>query len=174
MAKVELLAPIIFKWEGGFVDDPVDHGGATNMGVTIGTWRKVGYDKDGDGDIDADDIRLLTRMDASIVLKRFYWDRWKADKIRNQSIANILVDWVWCSGKWGIVLPQRLLNIKDDGIVGPKTLVMINGMNQRALFEDLVCERKSFLDRLIERDPSQERFRKGWLNRLNDFTFSEI
>ncbi len=64
MADVKILAPFILKWEGGFVDDPVDRGGATNKGVTIATWRQVGYDKDGDGDIDVDDLRLLTQDDA--------------------------------------------------------------------------------------------------------------
>ena len=123
MAKVELLAPKILQWEGGFVNDPSDHGGATNMGVTIATWKQVGYDKDGDGDIDTDDIRLLTRADATIVLKKYYWDRWKADQIFNQSVADILVDWVWCSGKWGVVIPQRLLRVNNDGCVGPETTI---------------------------------------------------
>jgi len=126
MADVNLLAPKIFKWEGGFVNDPLDLGGATNMGVTLATWRQVGYDKDGDGDIDVDDIRKLTREDATVVLKKFYWDRWKADLIRNQSVAEILVDWVWASGKWGIVIPQRLLNVGDDGIVGNQTIEAVN------------------------------------------------
>ena len=111
MAKIELLAPIIFKWEGGFVNDPVDHGGATNLGVTLATWRSMGYDKDGDGDIDVDDIRLLTKDDAMFVLRYFAWDRWRADEINNQSIANILVDWVYMSGRWGIKIPQRLLGV---------------------------------------------------------------
>ena len=35
MADVNKLAPFILKWEGGFVNDPDDLGGATNMGVTI-------------------------------------------------------------------------------------------------------------------------------------------
>lgn len=49
MADVNKLAPFILKWEGGFVNDPDDLGGATNMGVTIGTYeaycRKKGYPK---------------------------------------------------------------------------------------------------------------------------------
>lgn len=41
MADVRKLAPFILKWEGGFVNDPDDLGGATNMGVTIGTWNRA-------------------------------------------------------------------------------------------------------------------------------------
>ncbi|MCX6244299.1 MAG: peptidoglycan domain protein [Bacteroidetes bacterium] len=173
MADVNLLAPKIFKWEGGFVNDPVDMGGATNMGVTLATWRQVGYDKDGDGDIDVDDIRLLTRADATIVLKKFYWDRWKADQIKNQSVANILVDWVWGSGKWGIVIPQRILNLDDDGNVGPITIKAVNSANQKEFHGKILEARKKFIDDLIASKPSQERFRKGWLNRMNDYTFAE-
>lgn len=39
MADVKELAPFILKWEGGFVNDPDDLGGATNMGVTISTYE---------------------------------------------------------------------------------------------------------------------------------------
>ena len=172
MANVNLLAPRIFKWEGGFVNDPTDRGGATNMGVTIATWRQVGYDKDGDGDIDTDDIRLLTRADATIVLKKFYWDRWKADLIQNQSVADILVDWVWASGKWGIVLPQRILKVGDDGFVGTRTIDALNAANQLAFHQSVVDARRKFISDLILRDPTQEKYRRGWLNRLADYRFS--
>jgi hypothetical protein len=36
----------------------------------------------------------------------------------------------------------------------------------------VVDARKKFIDDIIQRDPTQERFRKGWLNRLMDFQFS--
>lgn len=173
MAKVELLLPKILKWEGGYVNDPVDRGGATNKGVTLATWRQVGYDKDGDGDIDHNDIRLLTDADAAMVLKKFYWDRWRADEIVNQSVADILVDWVWASGKWGIKIPQRILKVADDGVVGPVTIRTLNAVDQFDFFHDVYDARRWFIHSIVKQNPSQERFLRGWINRLMDFKFAE-
>lgn len=186
MANVDSLLPYILKFEGGFVNDPADAGGATNKGVTIATWRQVGYDKDGDGDIDVADLKLLTNADVrNRVLKPAFWDRWKADRIKSQGVSNILVDWVWGSGKHGIVIPQRLLGVVPDGIVGEKTLAAVNATDPRQLFDAIFEARKKFLhditnqsiaryERKIGRKATEaelkkhtnKRFIKGWLNRL--------
>ena len=171
MARVELFAPKILAFEGGFVNDPTDRGGATNMGVTLSAWKKVGYDKDGDGDIDADDVLQLSKQDAIDVLKRNYWNRWKADQIQNQSIAEILVDWIWGSGKWGIIIPQRMLKVPEDGIVGPGTLYAVNSANQRGLHEAIFRARETFILDLVKNHPKQKKFLNGWMNRLNQFKF---
>lgn len=172
MANIDKLAPFILRWEGGFVNDHVDKGGATNMGVTIGTWRSVGYDKDGDGDIDVDDLHLLDKEDViERVLRPHYWNRWRADEILNQSVANILVDWVWASGTHGIKRPQRILGVTPDGIVGPKTLAAVNSMDPMELHFRIKNDRIKFIDEICQRDPSQERFRKGWLNRINALVY---
>jgi len=173
MANIELLAPIILKWEGGFVNDPADAGGATNMGVTLQTWRQVGYDKDNDGDIDVADLKKLTKDEVIYkVLKHQYWNRWRADEIRNQSIANLLVDWVWASGKWGILLPQQVLGVTMDGVVGLKTLNAVNIKDQAKLFHDLVAARHDYLHRICLSRPANNKFLLGWINRLHDFKFT--
>jgi len=141
------------------------------MGVTLDTWKKVGYDKDGDGDIDADDIRQLSKQDAIAVLRLNYWNRWKADQITNQSISEILVDWLWGSGKWGIVIPQRILKVLDDGIVGPATLYAVNSANQSGLHAAIFQARGRFILDLVKSHPEQKKFLDGWVNRLNQFRF---
>ena len=172
MADVMRFAPVLFASEGGFVDDPDDAGGATNMGVTLTTWRDVGRDIDGDGDIDAGDLKSLSKDEViRKVLKPHYWDRWQADRIRNQSVADILVDWVYNSGSAGIRIPQRILGVKDDGIVGPVTIDAVNGADQEALFRKILRARESYYRDLVIRKPSQSKFLKGWLNRLKEFKF---
>lgn len=188
MAKVDILLPYILKWEGGYGNDPADTGGATNMGVTISTWKSCGYDKDGDGDIDVKDLKKITIQDVrDRILKPHFWDKWKADEIKSQKIANILVDWVWGSGKYGITIPQRVLGVKVDGIVGSKTLAAVNASDPDKLFDTIYNERVKFLNNITANSVAsyekkigrkatnaellkhtKKRFIKGWLNRLAD------
>jgi len=173
MAEVNKLAPVIFQWEGGWSNHKADKGGKTNMGVTLATWKLYGYDKNGDGNIDAEDLKLATKQDVVNILKKHYWDRWKADQIKNQSVANILVDWVWHSGVHGIKRPQKLLNIQADGIVGKITLNSVNSANQMVLFALIKEDRIKFVDEIVKRDPTQKVFERGWKNRINSFVYSD-
>ena len=98
-----------------------------------------------------------------------FWDKWKADEIKNQSIAQLLVDWVWVSGVYGIKYPQQVLGVKVDGIVGQKTIAAINDYpDQKELFNKLWNRRKKHFED-VAKSPSKAKFLKGWLNRLNDF-----
>ena len=135
MAKFEPLAKFILSYEGGYVNDPHDLGGATNRGVTIATWKAQGYDKNGDGRIDVEDLKLISVEDAVGIMRKNYWNRWKADGIEDQSLANALVDWTWASGANGIIIPQKLLGVTADGIVGPKTLAALNNVYAPVFFE---------------------------------------
>jgi lysozyme family protein len=173
MANPRLYIPKVLQWEGGFVNDPLDRGGATNKGVTIACFKSMGFDNDGDGDIDIDDLRRLSDDQAFAIMKKLYWNRWHADEIENQSIAEILVDFVWGSGKWGIVVPQGALGLVADGVVGPKTLAVVNGRNQEEIFNTIKASRLIFIENIIKNNPSQVRFERGWKNRINSFKFKE-
>ncbi|MFI3322867.1 MAG: glycosyl hydrolase 108 family protein [Rikenellaceae bacterium] len=173
MAKMEILAPFILSWEGGFVDHPNDRGGATNMGVTLETYeyycRKKGYPRP-----TVERLQALTKEKVIDILKTMYWDRAKADYINNQSIANLIVDWVWASGTWGIKFTQRVLGLTEDGIVGPQTLGAINSAEPKALFAQLWKSREAHFKRLAANNPSQQVFLRGWLNRLNGIRYGSL
>lgn len=166
MANSKILEPFILKWEGGFVYDKVDLGGATNMGVTLATYRSVFGSKK-----TVNDLKRMTRAQWDVIFKKFYWDKWKADDIKDQNVANILVDWLWCSGSYGIKIPQHVLGVSVDGIVGSKTIAAINARDGRELFDTIKQERKDYIDRICQTRPQNRKFKKGWLNRINSLAY---
>lgn len=174
MAKAELLKPFILKWEGGYVNDKYDKGGATNKGVTIATFRMYGKDNDGDGDIDENDLKLITDSEWMVIFKRFYWDRWKADQIRSQSVANILVDWLWASGSYAIKIPQTNLGLTSDGIVGAKTIAKINSMDAKMLFLKIKEWRLRYIDSICASHPKWKvKYEHGWKRRIDALSFTD-
>lgn len=170
MADVMKLAPFILRWEGGFVNDPDDLGGATNRGITIGTYstycKKKGYPAP-----TVERLKNLSEDEWAEILKTMYWDRWKADNIKSQSVANILVDWVWASGTNGIKIPQQVLGVTVDGIVGAKTLAALNARNSKELFEEIKEARVQFIEDICRKRPANNKFKKGWLNRINSLQY---
>lgn len=173
MANFERFAKRLLRLEGGFVNHSKDQGGPTKFGVVLSTWREHGYDKDGDGDIDIDDIRKLTEDDARYIAKKIFWDYFNADLILNDSVAELIVDWGYNSGRKTVaMIVQRLVKIVDDGIIGPQSINAINCAQQEGLFDALKIERKVFLNNIIKRKPDQVVFYDGWMNRLNSFKFS--
>lgn len=166
MADPKKLIPFILRWEGGFVNDPDDLGGVTNKGITIGTFGEYRKQK-GLPSPTVQELKNLLENEWYEIFKTMYWDRWIGDEIKSQPVANILVDWVWASGVHGIKRPQRILGVPDDGIVGKVTLSYLNIAEPKRLFEAIKADRIKFIDEICKARPANEKFRKGWLNRIN-------
>ena len=166
MADKNKLIPIIKRWEGGYSDNPNDRGGATNSGVTLAVYQSV-YGKNKT----KNDLKKMTNEQWNYIFTKLYWNKWKADDIKNQSIANILVDWVWMSGYGTIKKIQSLFGLTADGIVGNKTISYINSHDQEEVFNKIWNRRKQFYESLVKNNPSQKVFLKGWMNRLNTYRF---
>lgn len=185
MARIDSIIPFLIYWETGVKDSNVDNGtlflearkkgiaktqadrgGTTLAGVTLGTYRDYCRKKGKPAPTEAA-LRRLTYSDWFDILKTMFWDRWQADGIGDQRVAHMLVDWVWTSGAYGITLPQKLLGVKADGKVGPKTLAAVNGHDPVQLFRQLKAARCAYIDRICASRPANRRFREGWLRRIN-------
>lgn len=166
MADYRKLKPFILRWEGGYINDQADLGKQTNKGVTLSTYRSVfGKNKT------VSDLKKITDEQWEFIFKKYYWDKWKADDIKDQNVANILVDWLWCSGSYGIKIPQKVLGVSIDGIVGTKTIAAINARDGRELFDTIRQERKDYIDSICQARPQNMKFKKGWLNRINSLDY---
>ena len=121
MADFKKYAPTLLRLEGGYVNHPDDMGKATNMGVTIQTYREYcGQDKT------IKDLQNMSYGTWQDIMKDLYWDKCLADRIENQSLAELIVDWCVNSGMVGLRKVQEIAGTKPDGIAGPKTLAAIN------------------------------------------------
>ncbi len=187
MANIEKYIPILFRWEAGinmksgetieqafnrakktgWSDDPLDTGGATMIGVTLGTYRSYCKYK-GRKIPNKQDLKNITYKEWRDIVHSMYWSKWKADLIENQHVANMIVDWVWASGQGiGIKRVQKILGVTADGIVGPKTLAAVNNADPKQLFDKVYNARAAHFNAIVAAKPSQKKWLKGWMNRIN-------
>lgn len=169
-----LFVPFILRWEGGYVNDPIDRGGETNKGITRATFNALADTVLG---IEPTDwaFKNMTEAQAELFIKH-YWDKATYNNsVHDQAIAEAITSWNWGSGRYGLMTFQRLLNdefgedLAVDGIIGAKTVNAANQIHPPTLLSRMIARRERFFRDLAKMDPSQERFLKGWLNRLQDF-----
>lgn len=166
-SSLDLALEYTFKNEGSYSDHPSDHGGATSgFGVTIGElakWRRHPVSKS--------DIKNMTAEEAKEIYEAWYWKPLGCDRIVNTGVAICVFD---IGIVRGIGVPpkyiQRICNshgttLAIDGHVGPKTLAALNGMIPAVFINDFSQMAESGFRAIVDRNPSQGVFLKGWVNR---------
>ena len=161
--------PLVLKYEGGFTDNPNDRGGRTNMGVTQGfldTYKER-------AGVSVDDVRHLKEEDA-IELYRTEWNIYGFGKLDNSNVMKLVYDFAVNSGpQVAIKYLQRILNGKGknlavDGYIGENTNRAANSVDEKWLVREIQKSRAEHCDRIVDQDPKQRKFIKGWFNRIND------
>lgn len=154
-----------FAAEGGYSNHKNDKGGSTNLGITQKTFDSA--KEKGVIDTDITDVKYITKDLALEIYKKNYWDPIKADQLPN-GIDVALFDMAINSGQKNAVKTlQKAIGVTSDGLIGPNTLNAIKNY-EGDLVKDFNNQRREFYNSIIEKDPSQSVFEKGWKNRVNN------
>ena len=187
MASFEIAFHNTMAHEGGYVDDPADLGGETYCGIS----RK--YHPDWAGWQYIDQLKLRYPRDFKARLKNDtnlrdavegfyfenYWNVNRLDEVEYQPIATEIYDTgVNCGTETAAIFLQQSLNVlnrnqkdypdlKVDGQIGPVTLRTLNAHKfpERVLKCLNIYQGSRYLG-IVGKNPLQERFLGGWLNRV--------
>ena len=157
-------------------DDPSDKGGATRYGISLnfaqGTDDLDTFDLNNDSQITKEDIKLLTSEKALEIYKEYFWDIAKLDNLSSDKKAFIFFDAIVNHGlKNATGLAQKTLidlgfNIKFDKTFGKNTFNALEQANEDEFVKVFLQKRKNFFNAIVKNNPSQRKFIKGWLNRI--------
>ncbi len=155
--------------EGGFVNDPTDPGGATKYGISMRSHCSDIGDIDGDGDIDAEDVRLITVEQAMAIYFDEYWGEIRGEELPTPMALVMLDTAVNCGEVRAIKLLQRAGGLVEDGRFGRATMSW--ALAPTALHK-MLTKRKAFYAGLR----TFKKYGKGWLARVSrlEITAAEL
>ena len=183
MNRFDECVNVVVGFEGGYVNDPDDRGGETNYGITASTLNSAKNKGWIPFNVTIQNIQL---EHAKIIYKKGYWDAVQADSLPHP-LDLIMFDSAINHGpSVAVKLLQKSLNtllpyteLKVDGIIGPLTLRAVrdyeglqdvpgshNKSNIRYLCIDVLMNRIELYLSIVMNNKSQEKFLKGWLNRV--------
>jgi lysozyme family protein len=173
MADFNAFFPKLLGFEGGFVDDPADPGGATNKGITMKTFSGCARNLLGI-EPTLGNLKALTDEQAGKIYKALYWDKVRGDDIALQELADIVFDFYVNAGGNATKLLQKVMNaagahVAVDGAIGPATIQALQGLDQKDIYRRYKQGRIDYYRDLAANHPSLAKFLKGWLNRVNAF-----
>ena len=145
--------------EGGYVNDPRDAGGMTNLGVTKRVWEEwIGHE------VDEKQMRALTPETVAPLYKRKYWDAIRADELVD-GVDYCVFDVAVNSGVGrAIKFLQQSVGATPDGGFGSITMALVKQAENDPikLIELYSARRLEFLQSL----KTFETFGKGWSRRV--------
>ena len=150
----------LMECEGGFVNQPNDPGGMTNLGVTKRAWESwVGHS------VDEATMRALTPAIVRPFYKQNYWNAVNADLLPS-GLDIIVADMAVNAGvRVAATLLQGAVNANRDGVIGPQTIFASEIWEPGHLIDTYSLARVQFYSQL-RHFPT---FGAGWVRRTMEF-----
>jgi len=148
---------------GAYHHDPKDAGGETKWGISAAAHPAL-------------KIKALTYKQAVDIYKTEYWPECYNILINYPDFAPILFKvfdmGVLMGTGTSVKCLQKAINalgatLKVDGVLGPRTANEACASAPNALYDALIKEYKKHVAWLVVKRPTNARFIKGWLNRIN-------
>jgi lysozyme family protein len=146
--------------EGGYVDDPADPGGATNMGITLATYREWSHEPNL-GDVQVKD---MTPNTARAIYQSLYWTPLRADALPPGVDLSVFDMGINAGIRRSARLLQEALGFTGDevdGAIGPETLAAADRFDARTLVNNLADRQTAYYRSLA----NFSIFGTGWLRR---------
>ncbi len=168
------------RWEGGYVNHPNDHGGATNLGVTQRVYDQYRLDNGQS----RQSVREVTKQEAQAIYAQGYWNQVKGNQLSPLTSIS-LADFAYNSGPAraihemkrflranGYDIPmtaegRNVRNEKLDSKTAEAVKAYVLQYGDEKLAQGINTERRQFVQNIVDRTPDQEVFLKGWNNRIS-------
>lgn len=152
----ECLA-LVLKSEGGWVNNPNDPGGETNLGVTKAVWEEwVGHP--------VITMKNLTADDVAPMYEQKYWRPCYGEVLPRGLDFVVFSMGVNAGPGRSVKLLQQSIGCVPDGIIGPATRSLISTSNCATLIAKFSESRRDYY-RALKTFPI---FGHGWLARVDN------
>jgi lysozyme family protein len=150
---------LMLKSEGGYVNNPADPGGMTNLGVTKATWENwVGRESD------EAEMRGLTPEKVEPLYKKKFFDAVRGDELP-VGLDYLMFDFAVNAGAGRAIKTLQIsVGVTPDGGFGPMTMAAVQAVDPVDLIERFSQAKEDFYRSLN----TFATFGKGWLNRVAD------
>lgn len=172
MADFNIAYQKVLTHEGGYVHDPDDPGGETYRGVARKSWSKwEGWDivdmlKSQQGFPSNLDRHSGLQDMIRVFYQNNFWDKVKGDDINDQDVANSIFDFGVNAGvRTSSALAQAVIEAKEDGVIGPKTLAKLNAFDADHFLASFTVAKIARYVSIIKRRPTSRKYLYGWVRR---------
>jgi len=147
---------LVLKSEGGWVNNPKDPGGETNLGVTKAVWEEwVGHP--------VESLKNLTKDQVAPLYEQRYW-RPCYGEVLPRGLDLIVFSMAVNAGPGrSVKLLQSAIGCVPDGVIGPATRSLISASNTATLIAKFSEARREYYKSL----KTFPIFGKGWLARVD-------